>query len=297
MPLRPLIGGLPLKSRKYRVDLYGGLKESNEPLQGCVLQLKIRIGGGLIVGAMSTPEVFIRTLGAFQVFRNDVPVPSVLWQSQKARVLLKILIARRKAISREQLIELLWPNVTPAIASNRLSVLLWRLRNVLQPQANEGPIAGNGGMVWLDRVHAKVDVEEFLTAATPALAAHRSGQQNAIELLTTAVETYTGDFLENDAHQDWAIPLAEEVRATHIALLRALAARLREADDIDGSIRCLLGLLRQDPFDEQAHLQLIDIQLDAGHLGQARRYYDIYAKRMKEIDVPPQSLSQKRHNK
>src|SRR5262249_34450316 len=152
------------------------------------------------------------------------------------------------------------------------------LRNVLQPHANEGPIAGNADVVWLDRTHVNVDVENFLTSAVAALAAHRRGQQNAIERLIAAVEAYTGDFLEDDARQDWAIPLAEEVRTTHIVLLRALAARLRQTGDIDGAIRYLLILLGQDPFDEQAHLELINIQLDAGHLGQARRHYDIYVK-------------------
>jgi DNA-binding SARP family transcriptional activator len=248
------------------------------------------IGGALIVNAKQAPEVFIRTLGAFEVFRNGTPVPRAVWQSQKARVLLKILIARRKAISREQLIELLWPNVAPPIASNRLSVLLWRLRNVLQPHANAGPLAGNAGMVWLDRIHANIDVEEFLTEAIAALAAHRRGQPDATERLMAAAAAYTGDFLEEEAHQDWAMPLAEEVRATYIALLRALAARLRHSGDIDEAIRCLLRLLGQDPFDEQAHLELINIQLDAGHLGQARRYYNIYQKRMAEIGVDPQPL-------
>ena len=81
--------------------------------------------------------------------------------------------------------------------------------------------------MWLDHIHVNVDVEEFLADADAALAAHRRGQPDATERLTAAIAAYTGDFLEDDAHQDWATPLAEEVRATHIALLRALAARLR----------------------------------------------------------------------
>ena len=241
--------------------------------------------------------MFIRTLGVFEVIRDGTPVPSFVWQSKKARHLLKILIARRKATSREQLIELLWPEVDLAKAGNRLSVLLWTLRNVLQPRTSAGPLVSNAGMVWLDRIHVNVDVEEFLADASAALAAHRGGQQEATERLMAAVAAYTGDFLEDDAHEDWATPLAEEVRATHIAMLRALAARLRETGDIDEAIRYLLRLLGQDPFDEQAHLDLVNMQLDAGHLGEARRHYDIYVKRMKEIDVHPQQLSQERRRR
>ncbi len=256
-----------------------------------------RSGGGGIVDAKHAPTVFIRTLGTFQVIRDGTPVPSVVWQSKKARNLLKILIARRKAVSREQLIELLWPEVDPAKAGNRLSVLLWTLRNVLQPHSSAGPLASNAGMVWLDRTHVNVDVEEFLTNATAALAAHRGGQPDATERLIAAVAAYTGDFLEDDAHQDWATQLAEEVRATHIALLRALAARLQQTGDIDEGTRYLLRLLGQDPFDEQAHLDLVNMQLNAGHLGEARRHYYIYVKRMEEIDVHPKPLFQERRRK
>ena len=135
-------------------------------------------------------------------------------------------------------------------------------------------------------------VEEFLTAATAALAAHRCGQPDATERLRASVAAYTGNFLEDDVHQHWATPLAEEVRATRIALLRALAARLRQTGDIDEAILYLLRLLGQDPFGEQAHLDLVNIQLEAGHLGEERRHYDMYVKRMKEIDVHPQPLSE-----
>lgn len=255
----------------------------------------IRSGGGAIIDAKHAPPVFIRTLGVFEVIRDGTPVPSFVWQSKKARHLLKILIARRKATSREQLIELLWPEVDLGKAGNRLSVLLCTLRNVLQPHASAGPLVSNAGMVWLDRIHVNVDVEEFLANANAALAAHRGGQPDATERLMAAAAAYTGDFLEDEAHQDWATSLAEEVRAIHIALLRALAARLRHTGDIDEAIRYLLRLLGQDPFDEQAHLDLVNMQLEAGHLGEARRHYNTYVKRMKEIDVHPQRLAQERH--
>jgi DNA-binding SARP family transcriptional activator len=255
-----------------------------------------RSGGGCVIDTEHTPAVFIRTLGVFQVIRDGAPIPHAMWRSKKARDLLKILIARRKATSREQLVELLWPEVSPAKGGNRLSVLLWTLRNVLQPHASAGPLATNGAVVWLDRHQVNVDVEKFLTDALAALAAHRAGHPNATERLITAHTAYTGDFLEDDAHQDWAISLAEEVRATHLSLLRALAARLEHAGDTDEATRYLLRLIEQDPFDEQAHLDLINIQLDAGHLGEAHRHYHIYAQRMKQLDVHPQPLPQNRRS-
>ena len=86
--------------------------------------------------------------------------------------------------------------------------------------------------------------------------------------------------------------MVEEVRATHIALLRALAAQLRDALDIDAVVRYTLRLLEQDCYDEEAHLNLVSILLSSGHLGQARRHYKNYVRRMKEIGVRPRPLSE-----
>jgi DNA-binding SARP family transcriptional activator len=89
-----------------------------------------------------------------------------------------------------------------------------------------------------------------------------------------------------------AAVLAEQVRATHIAVLRALAARLRETGDTDAVVRYTLSLLDQDCYDEEAHLTLIGVLFDARRLGEARRHYQSYVRRMKEIGFPPRPLSQ-----
>jgi ATP/maltotriose-dependent transcriptional regulator MalT len=87
--------------------------------------------GPLAVLGASAPSVSIRTLGSFQVLRGGEPIPTTAWQSRKARDLLKILVARRRPVGREQLIELLWPDQEPGKAGSRLSVLLSTVRTVL----------------------------------------------------------------------------------------------------------------------------------------------------------------------
>ena len=101
---------------------------------------------------------------------------------------------------------------------------------------------------------------------------------------------HTGNFLEEDPYDEWAVGLAEEVQATYIALLRALAARMRGARDTDAVVLYALRLLEQDPYDEDAHLSLVSVLLEAGRLGQARRHYQNYVRRMGEISVRPSPL-------
>ncbi|MGH3900478.1 MAG: BTAD domain-containing putative transcriptional regulator [Pseudonocardiaceae bacterium] len=250
-----------------------------------------RAAGPLGVLVRSAPAVSIQTLGVFQVIRDGVPIPHTVWKSKKARDLLKILIARRRPTSRDQLMELLWPEADPAVAGNRLSVLLSTVREVLQPQpAGESPLVTTGGAVSLNRAQVNVDVEDLLTRATAALDADRAKEPEVTARLEAAVTAHTGDFLEEDPYQEWAAALTEEVKATHIAVLRALSARLRDAGDTDAVVRYTLRLLEQDPYDEEAHLNLVGVLLDAGRLGEARRHYKTYVRRMTDIDVQPSPL-------
>ena len=250
-----------------------------------------RAAGPLGVLVRSAPAVFIQTLGVFRVIRDGITVPITEWKSKKARDLLKILVAKRRPVPREQLMELLWPEKDPALASNRLSVLLSMIRDVLRlPPAGEDPLVTTDGMVLLNYTKIRVDVEDFLAQAAAALDADRAKKPDATARLAAAVNTHTGDFLVDDAYEEWVIELAEEVRATHIALLWALVTRMREAGDTDAVVRHALRLLQQDRYDEQAHLTLVEVLLDAGRLGQARRHYKTYVHRMAEIEVPPRAL-------
>ncbi|MDP8930761.1 MAG: transcriptional regulator, partial [Actinomycetota bacterium] len=262
------------------------------------VSLETTAAGPLRALARSAPVVSIRTLGVFQVLRDGAPIPKTAWQSKKARDLLKILVARRGPVPRPQLMELLWPEADPGRAGNRLSVLLSAVRDVVQPGVQHparGPVVTDDGAVWLDRSQVEVDVDEFLTAATLALEAHAKEQPDAIPQLEAAENRLVGDFLEDDPYQDWAAPLHEEVRAAHIALLRALISRLRDDGDVSRAVRYALRLLQRDGYDEQAHLDLVRIHLDAGHHGEARRHYQTYLARMEELGVEPRPFPQLAH--
>ena len=252
----------------------------------------VDIGAGHAAGPLamlprSAPWIAIRALGAFRVYRDGRPVPTTAWRSKKARDLLKALVARRgRPVSREQIIELLWPEDDPAKAASRLSVLLSTVRNVLQPdrrRADVGLVVADRSAVWLNLDQVDIDVEHFLATAENALNAHEQGRHDTIARLAAAEAQYSGDFLEDEPYHDW--PVREQVRASYLAVLRALAQRLQKAGDTDRAVRYTLQLLEHDPYDEEAHLGLIRTLLDAGRRGEARRHYGIYVERMRDIAV------------
>jgi DNA-binding SARP family transcriptional activator len=239
--------------------------------------------------------VAIRSLGAFRLFRDGVPVPLTAWQSKKARTLLKILVARRgRATPRDLLMEALWPEQDPARLANRLSVALATVRAVLDPHKNhpsEHFVAADKDSVRLDLEHVTVDVEEFLCRANEGLALTRQGRSDeGAVALAEAEALYVGDFLEEDLYEDWATDLREEARAAYIAVARTLAERSFEAGNHDTAIRYYLRILEKDSWDAEAHLRLVSSFERAGRHGEARRCYRTYASRMGELDLPVSSF-------
>jgi len=239
-------------------------------------------------GSVDASAIAVHALGAFRVFRDGTEVPPREWQSKKARDMLKMLIAHRgRPVSRQRLIELLWPDQSPERTGNRLSVLLCIVRRVLDPHRRiiqPGPIVADRSAVRLDRNVVDVDVEHFLSAADTARHAADVDDRAAATLLRAASDLYAGDFLDDDPYEDWAQPLHDEARAAYAGVLRALATH---SADVDGKVLSLVRLIHREPYEEEAHLDLVRVLREAGRHGQAQRHYRTYAERMTELGVEP----------
>ncbi|MDQ1440488.1 MAG: hypothetical protein QOG97_716 [Acidimicrobiaceae bacterium] len=234
----------------------------------------------------------IRTLGRFEVILDGVPVGPSAWQSRKARDLLKVLVSMHgRPVTREVLMDTLWPDEDAVKLSNRLSVALATARGVLDPERRHPAnhyLAADAASVRLDLSHLQVDVESFLADAAAGLRLLKEGStEEAVEVLVEADAAYAGEFLEEDPYEDWAVYRREEARATYIGVVRTLAHHATDVGDHDSAVRYYLRLLERDPFDEDGHLALVATLESAGRHGEARRRYRAYVARMEELAVEP----------
>jgi ATP/maltotriose-dependent transcriptional regulator MalT/DNA-binding SARP family transcriptional activator len=237
-------------------------------------------------------RVSIETLGGFSVLRGDQPVTRSEWQSKRARELLKLLIARRgRPIAREMLMEMLWPEEEPSRVANRLSVALSTVRAVLDPDRRGQPddfVVADGDSVSLNLDQLDVDLERFLGMAAEGLAGATGGSRDrGTAVLEAAAAAYTGDFLEENPYDDWAVAPREQARAAYISVARVLAGYSMERFDADGAVRYLLRVLEIDQYDETANLDLVRALSSAGRHGEAQRHYLAYRRRMDELGVEP----------
>lgn len=258
----------------------------------------LRLGGGnLAAGLLSfvtggdKRSVRVLSLGGFSVLRGGEVVRTSEWQSRRARELLKILVARRgHPVHRGTLMEALWPDEDESRLGNRLSVALTTVRSVLDPSKHNVPdefVRADRDAVALNLDAVDVDLERFMSGAADGLERLRRGDLGGVAVLEAAEAIYSGDFLEENPYEDWAVPAREEARATYIAVARALAEQAVGRGDPDSAARYLLRVLETDAYDEDAHIALVTCLSDAGRYGEAHRHYLGYRRAMEEIGVEP----------
>src|SRR4051794_9835690 len=143
----------------------------------------------------------IRLLGGFEARVDGTLVPAAVWRQRRAAAIVKLLaLDSNRTRHREQLLDLLWPDLDPESAANNLRVALHHARLGLE---RAGAPAGvfllreRDLVVLGPRDRTIVDVETFVEAA-------RSAWETADPAAATqAAELYTGDLLPEDPYEDW----------------------------------------------------------------------------------------------
>src|SRR5581483_9864998 len=183
---------------------------------------------GVLAVADGADDPWVTMLGRFGVTIAGRPVPGGAWQSRKARDLLKLLATRdARGLTREAAADALWPGEPYEATAGRLSVLLSRLRLVLDPErrhpADHYVDADRLRLgLRLDRV--RVDLVEFLdTAADGARLAREGRWPEAEDELRRAEQLYVGDLLADDGDADWAVERREQARIAAVTCARLLA--------------------------------------------------------------------------
>ena len=76
----------------------------------------------------------IHLLGDLEIWRGDQILPPDRWPTRKTCQLFKVLVTHRhRTVSSDELMEWLWPHLSPESARNSLWVTVSYLRRVLEP--------------------------------------------------------------------------------------------------------------------------------------------------------------------
>ncbi len=172
--------------------------------------------------------------------------------SQKARHLLAYLaLSLGQTPSREQLMDLLWPEMEADAGRNNLSTHLSFLRRVLEPAGTSAGsvLRADRQSVSLNAASVQVDVHEFEAALR---AARRETDLHArLTPLSIALALSASPLLPS-FYDEWAIGAQTRTAAQRTAALLERAELLLEEERLQEAQQDAEALLESDPCDERA---------------------------------------------
>jgi DNA-binding SARP family transcriptional activator len=238
----------------------------------------------------ATLEIYL--LGPFRVAVDGQGVGEQRWSRRKPTLLVKLLALQpHHQLHREQVMELLWPELEFEAASNNLHKAIHMARRALEPEIRSAAgshfIVTKGQHIVL-RAPAKlwIDVEAFEQAATDAI------KTDATESYESALALYGGDLLAEDPYEDWTNSRREQLRHQYQSLLAKLALLHQARCEYGQGIERVKELLAGDGTNEEAHRQLMLLYALTGNKQQALRQYDQCSQTLlKELDTEPEQTT------
>ncbi|MCC7381920.1 MAG: response regulator [Deltaproteobacteria bacterium] len=270
------------------------------PLLAMTQQAALRIGSAPLEEARGSPastgspdaasaaaELELRCLGSFRVFRRGQPIAAEQFSRSKALVLLKLLALKAGTpLSRDLLIELLWPGVDPKSGANRLHGVVHALRSVIEPQRAERSwayVRNRGDFYYLDlEGPLAIDLVAFKKLARKGLAAGPEQTAAAIATLEEATALYQGDLFEDDPYSEWCEEARHELQALQVTALERLAHLHAQQGAADRAVQHLTRALRLAPIREDLAVSLLETLLRLGRLAEARARYEDFTRQIRE---------------
>jgi DNA-binding SARP family transcriptional activator/predicted negative regulator of RcsB-dependent stress response len=209
-------------------------------------------------------------LGEFRAEIDGRAVPPDAWRQRRAASLVKLLaLSPRHRLTREEVIEALWPSLSPDAGGTNVRKAVHFARRVL---GGEEALAVRAGSIELwPTGEVGTDVQRFEVASARALSS-RDG-----EAFRQAAELYTGDLLPEDS-EAWYEDRRRALRDIYLNVLRGAGLWSRVLDI--------------DSTDEEAHRELMRGYLDAGNRQAAIRQFERLREVLREeLGVGPDPLS------
>ncbi len=236
----------------------------------------------------------VQTLGSFQVWRGDEPMPVSGWRREKAKQLFQLLLTFRDApLDRDQICEYLWARFDPAAARRNFKITLNTLYQTLEPERDpgsesayilrEGSVYGlrPGADMWIDAqafVSIIREVEGFL-----------EGKPDQVRLLLRqGIDLYQGEFLPDARYETWAAAEREHLAVLFLNAADRYCDLCLGENHLEEVINACSRILANDNCWERAYRYLMLAYHCLGDRGQiARAYQRCLETLKKELDVSP----------
>ncbi len=258
---------------------------------------QVAAGSAQLLAALPAPPAHrtqIAVIGPLRLTRDGKPVDAPELRRARVRQLLSVLVLR-PVLTRDQAIELLWPDLDPEKAARNMRVTLTHLRRLLEPDRSVGEASYH---LRTDGDRIRLVESESLSVDVWTLNAldKRAGQARAdgdvdrtAALLADAVALWRGEPLPDlqyvcspDIEVD-----ADRIRGRHVGHLLALSELRLVADDTAASFALAEQALSLEPFDARGHRVALAAALRARCPARIAAAHRRVCSALRQLGVPP----------
>jgi predicted ATPase/DNA-binding SARP family transcriptional activator/DNA-binding CsgD family transcriptional regulator len=216
--------------------------------------------------------VRIRLLGGFSVSVGSRTIEGSAWRLRKSASLVKLLaLSSGHRMRREQVLEMLWPELGRRAAANNLRQALYAARRALEPERvadSHYLVSQDESLALCPRGELWVDVDAFEVAVATA---RRSQDPAAYRV---AIELYPGELLPDDLYEAWVESRHRELGDTFLSVMIELAGLYEEGGEYGRGVETLQRYLSAEPTNEEAYAGLMRLHALSGRRQEALSQFE-----------------------
>lgn len=204
--------------------------------------------------------------------------PNEWWRKKAKNLLMLMMTFRPKLLERDQITEMLWPELGPEEAHRDLKIAMSTLYKVLEPARKRNTpsayIVRDGTQYgWRQESDYWLDTQEFEAKIEIGDEQFRRDPHRAVHYYLDALKLYAGDLLQDFPYEEWASEERERLLSRYLTTAERAAQILLEEDEYDQVVEVCSALLFRDRYWESAYRLKMIAYINLGQPALALRTY------------------------
>ncbi len=217
-------------------------------------------------GTEDSGKIKIQCLDCFLVSLPGSNGQELKWRTKKAKELFAYLFhLQGRSVSREVLIELLWPDAGAKSAIALFHTTLYSIRQSFTQEGLEDLISYEKKKYSLNMQLVDSDLNELTSFLSDQEACDKNPER--------IMQLYPGSYMGNSGYL-WSYGTAKELENKYLAVLKSGAAKRTAQEAPESAIPFFRRMLEADPYNEEIVTQLILCLYKSGKQSEAKQQYD-----------------------
>jgi ATP/maltotriose-dependent transcriptional regulator MalT/two-component SAPR family response regulator len=236
-------------------------------------------------------KIEIRAFGRTEVVVKNHTLSISDWKTQMSRDLFFLFLAHPEGLTKEEVGEIMWQDLSPAELKLRFKNAIYRMRHAIGSEA----VHFQDNYYQFNRsIDYDYDVQNFLNASN--IAREERNPEKQINAYKTAIGFYQGPYLA-DMDYFWVIPDRQKFHELAVSNLLDLAQLLFKNQKLEEGLIYCHQALREDPCNENIHRLSMEIYSAMGNKSAVSRQYQQCMKILKdEVSALPSEATVSLYN-